>query len=536
MKFINVLLAVLVSIAIAFGVFEGGLRLSQFAPTPTANQFDAQVGWAKKPNTTVSRSSLEFDVKIETNEFGLRDDSMTTKEKPADTFRVLALGDSFTMGYVLDRDELFVDLLEGWWQAEGRKVEILNAGVEGYSTDQQARWLETHGAEYEPDLVIVFPYENDIFWNGETSYLRFPKPRYEANGKLDERTLVDPGPRPWTENWATAKALSALGGVLRGGKSGPLYFQPEGGTKPMLREFAPLLGDELRAGLADEEGKNFLALAEARTRGAMLSLRETAGSLGAGLAVVPIPSHAAVDPAHRSRFGESELGLSEDAWDPNRPVELFLGLAKELGITALDPRAAFVGAIDQGGHLYFNLDWHLNPRGNRVLARFLHNELDKPGTGLLPAGLAATTRVDAPPQPASDGLPTWIPVYLVLLLVLGTAFKLTYKDTAVPVAYGGVAAMLALVFTVFLGGRWLAHSLPPQYAGVLLVAVVVLLFGFIMYKLGRRLGTILELIQAFVARGHWYLLPLLIVLLSIGSLLVVAASSPFVAPFIYTLF
>ena len=45
-----------------------------------------------------------------------------------------------------------------------------------------------------------------------------------------------------------------------------------------------------------------------------------------------------------------------------------------------------------------------------------------------------------------------------------------------------------------------------------------------------------ELIGAFIGRGHWYLMPLVTVLLTIGSLLVVAASSPLVAPFIYTLF
>ena len=37
-------------------------------------------------------------------------------------------------------------------------------------------------------------------------------------------------------------------------------------------------------------------------------------------------------------------------------------------------------------------------------------------------------------------------------------------------------------------------------------------------------------------RGHWYLMPLVVILLTVGSLLVVAASSPLVAPFIYTLF
>jgi hypothetical protein len=45
-----------------------------------------------------------------------------------------------------------------------------------------------------------------------------------------------------------------------------------------------------------------------------------------------------------------------------------------------------------------------------------------------------------------------------------------------------------------------------------------------------------ELLKAFTLRGHWYLMPLVVILLTIGSLLVVAASSPLVAPFIYTLF
>ena len=65
---------------------------------------------------------------------------------------------------------------------------------------------------------------------------------------------------------------------------------------------------------------------------------------------------------------------------------------------------------------------------------------------------------------------------------------------------------------------------------------VLVVIGFVLYKLGRRTGTVLELFSAFVQRGHWYLMPLVVILLTIGSLLVVAASSPLVAPFIYTLF
>ena len=60
MKTVNVLLAVLVSILIALSVFEGGLRLSPFAPSETGNRFDAELGWSKRPDTTITRSSLEF--------------------------------------------------------------------------------------------------------------------------------------------------------------------------------------------------------------------------------------------------------------------------------------------------------------------------------------------------------------------------------------------------------------------------------------------------------------------------------------------
>ena len=45
-----------------------------------------------------------------------------------------------------------------------------------------------------------------------------------------------------------------------------------------------------------------------------------------------------------------------------------------------------------------------------------------------------------------------------------------------------------------------------------------------------------ELFGTFVRRGQWYMLPVLVGLLSLGGLLVVAASSPWLAPFIYTLF
>jgi hypothetical protein len=96
--------------------------------------------------------------------------------------------------------------------------------------------------------------------------------------------------------------------------------------------------------------------------------------------------------------------------------------------------------------------------------------------------------------------------------------------------------MLALVFTIAIGGSKLIGKLPPNVSAAAAVLLVGGILIFVLYKLGRRVATTWELFLCFTRRGHWYLLPLVVVLLSIGSLLVVAASSPLVAPFIYTLF
>jgi hypothetical protein len=127
-------------------------------------------------------------------------------------------------------------------------------------------------------------------------------------------------------------------------------------------------------------------------------------------------------------------------------------------------------------------------------------------------------------------------VFGVLWVALTALYYGTYKDEPVWQPPLKVAAMLAAVFAIVLGGSWVLGQLPARVARPLLLVFVLGLVGFIFYKLGRRIGTILELFVSFTRRGHWYLMPLVVVLLTIGSLLVVAASSPLIAPFIYTLF
>lgn len=519
MRAINVLLALLVSLVTVLVVFEVGLRLIGFGPTKTLNQFDPKIGWVKRPDASTTRKTKEFEVTFEINSLGLRDDPMESPQKPEGVYRVVCLGDSFTLGFSVAREDLFVDQLESVWNAQGRNVDVINTGTEGYSTDQEAVWMLENGDAYQPDLVLLFPYDNDLYWNGQEAYFGKPKPRFSIAGELDH---AGPFAEPPGEGFLSKLAVTNLFG-----KSAPSghRFKPSHGSRPILNEFAPLILPPT----------TFITDAVLRTGGALRALKQKCDQLGARLVVAPIPSHSAIDEAYAAKFGPAALGVeSREHWIADSPVTAVLSLCQQNGIDVLDARQALKDAMAESGEsMYFEKDWHLNPAGNLAFARFLDEGLR--GLDVFPAAHAATA--EAPFAQATvaaatkGGMPTWMKVFLALWVVLTTIYYLTYRDEAVWLPPFKVGGMLVLVFAIFFSAKW-GNDQSPFVAPTFIVVVV----GFIVYKLGPRLATIVELFKAFTLRGHWYLMPLVMVLLTIGSLLVVAASSPLVAPFIYTLF
>lgn len=517
MRAINVFLCLVVSALIAAGTLELGLRLIGMGPPVTINTFDPNYGWSNTPDSRTKRSTGEFSATFEINELGLRDDPMKTPGKENGVYRVLVLGDSFVLGYTVERKDLFVDLLEDWWQSEGRRVEVVNSGREGWSTDQEVLWYLREGRGFAPDLVILCPYENDLYWNSRTSYYAYPKPRFNPDGTPEARTLANPGDQPASERWATTRLA---GGFF---KEPPVRWSHASEPERKL---------EMEWAAYFHEPPEFMQEAILRTRGGLQALKTACEGTSTPLYVAPIPNKACIEDGARRALA-SQVGIDPSLWSPDRPVDTFLALCRELSIPALDARDSLRAEAGDGEPLYFQRDWHFNPRGNRAFARFLHRELDE--KQVFTAAYAATRPGEiAPEEPA--GLPRWLGLYAALLVVLTVIYKLTYREEPLGLAPLKVAVMLGLVFGIAIGGSRLLELVPAKYGRALLAMFVAGLLLFILYKLGRRLGTIFELFAAFTRRGHWYLMPLVIVLLTIGSLLVVAASSPLVAPFIYTLF
>jgi hypothetical protein len=106
-------------------------------------------------------------VPILINNLGLRADRDYAIEKAPNTFRILVLGDSVTFGhgslYEHTYPRLFEERLKAWkpsvdWQ-------VWNAGVPGYNTSQELATLLELGPRFQPDLVIVGFFPNDVVDN-----------------------------------------------------------------------------------------------------------------------------------------------------------------------------------------------------------------------------------------------------------------------------------------------------------------------------------------------------------------------------------
>ena len=123
--------------------------------------YDSTLGWRNQPGQQgIFEHVKAFRTQVRISGKGLRD-----REYPyartAGKQRILVLGDSFAWGFGVGQEEMFAKVLERMLG----DVEVINAGVSGYGTDQELLWYKAEGVRYNPDLVIIDVCGNDLYEN-----------------------------------------------------------------------------------------------------------------------------------------------------------------------------------------------------------------------------------------------------------------------------------------------------------------------------------------------------------------------------------
>lgn len=205
------LLLVLLSLLISIFLLEGVVRILNLeepkvmqkgpkedwalVPERIWTEHHPQLGWYHQKNKDSVHDLENFSVKIHTNSAGFRGYREYTREKPAGTVRVLAVGDSFTFGFGVADDQPFPVVLE----KRHDRLEVLNLGVAAYGIDQMLMAFRHIGLEYQADYVFISIFPED-FWRNLRAFADTGHAKPYFILKPDETLKLQnvPVPQPFT--------------------------------------------------------------------------------------------------------------------------------------------------------------------------------------------------------------------------------------------------------------------------------------------------------------------------------------------------
>lgn len=119
--------------------------------------------WAMRPN---HEGEMPGGIRIRTNELGFRSPQISPARK--DRTRIVILGDSVSFGWAVREEDSWPRLLEeelNRASRSGTQFEVVNTGVVGYGTLQEAAVLAELGQQLNPDVVVLQFFPNDILEN-----------------------------------------------------------------------------------------------------------------------------------------------------------------------------------------------------------------------------------------------------------------------------------------------------------------------------------------------------------------------------------
>jgi lysophospholipase L1-like esterase len=279
------------------------------------------------------RRQPKWDVALDSR--GFRETEFSDR-KPAGTFRILCLGDSWTFGANVPQDQTYPrqlgQLLQG--RFPGARFEVLNLGVLGYSSFQGIELLRSQAIEWDPDFVILGFGMND----GKVGYR--------------DKDVASERPGPWTRaaGWLARSEVYKLlryGALLarRRAPSTADAFRGQIASERYAQEEHPDALEPTRVSVADYETNLSDMIDLARSRGAGVILLDNeidGGTYGAAMA--RIASEKGVPLIRSDRL----IGLERWRSEARRTRKLGLRASPEPSLAAGPPPVSATPSLATG--------------------------------------------------------------------------------------------------------------------------------------------------------------------------------------------
>jgi lysophospholipase L1-like esterase len=348
---IVVLIAAIASLAVAEISlrYYAGYVQAQEQMDPGFLVYDDLLGWRMAPDWSGRHVHYDFDARYTTNSAGLRGAGWPGPVASVGE-RVVFLGDSFTFGLGVNDDETFVQVL----QAADSDNTYFNAGIAGYSTDQQLLYLSDRLDSWRIDrLVLVVYLANDLLDN-ELSYplqATMGKPLFRAGPTGIKLTNV---PVPRVPKPPEVQAYTLTTAVL--GSEMPRSWRNNDWQLTRVLALSGTPGPELLAGMPERLAGPLNLFTRLAT-----GIRELCAAHDVALSIVLMPGRS---------FVETPGSLSAQYQDYLR--QEILAREEELGVPVID-LAMLLREQDAASseRLFFPNEGHLNRAGHQTVAELL---------------------------------------------------------------------------------------------------------------------------------------------------------------------
>jgi lysophospholipase L1-like esterase len=348
------LAALLLILAVQFGLFEAGLRLwghSEAAPAfQGLFEDDLHAGYRLKPHARVRFTTAEFDTDIRINGSGVRDDE-EIGPKTHDERRIVLLGDSLVLSVQVPFSQTFGELLERRLNARAatERYRVINAGVQGYGPVEELLFFRSLVPRLQPDLVI-----HTVFVGNDAEEAVRSAPRLAGDGRAAPRAAVETIATRTRRVVRRSMVLQIL--RLRVASATERFRGTLSPPEAPLQSYAAAPAPRIVEGLA-------------LTRQCVAEVAAAAAAAGARTAIALMPARFQVDDADYGRLREAVAAAGGDL-RRDAASERFDQALADLPLPRVDLLPSLRAALP-GPDLFFQETVHLTPRGHVVVAEAL---------------------------------------------------------------------------------------------------------------------------------------------------------------------
>ena len=154
-----------VALAVVYVPVAAEVFLRVLAPQPIVPRYITATSYGIRgnmPNMVYEHKTPDIHITVRTNSKGIRADREIPYEKPSGLSRIVALGDSFGMGYEVDLKDSFLTRMTEDLERAGKTCEVVNLSVSGHGTAEELLALREEGFRYDPDIVLVCWHPTDL--------------------------------------------------------------------------------------------------------------------------------------------------------------------------------------------------------------------------------------------------------------------------------------------------------------------------------------------------------------------------------------